>query len=137
MLQREFIAKHCNAPDTIAHAVIRQLGGWDSFKESAPDIARHGVDGGFSGFIYYRDTLAFTKRNLPALREMVQGMAREFGQGVGEFLANFGWLRGSYNADECAQAFYSGKGDASQAVYNALAWFAAEEVSRAYDDAES
>lgn len=135
MLQRDFIAEHCNAPDTIARAVIRQLGGWASFQESAPDITRHGVDGGFSGFIYYRDTVAFTKRNMPALREMVQDMAREFGQGVGEFLASFGCLRGSYNADECAQAFYSGKGEAAEAVYNALAWFAAEEVARAFDNA--
>lgn len=88
MMQRDLIAK-CSAPASIVRAVVRQLGGWDAFKESAPDIARHGIDGGFSGFIYYRDTVAFTRRNLPALREMVQDMAREFGKGAGEFLAGF------------------------------------------------
>lgn len=37
--QREFIARHCNAPDRLARAVIRQIGGWDAFKESALDSA--------------------------------------------------------------------------------------------------
>lgn len=134
MRQSDFIANHCNVPDTLARAVIRQLGGWEAFQESAPDIARHGVDGGFSGFIYYSDTVAFTRRNLPAIRAAARSMAGEFDQGIGEFLAGFGCLKG-YSADECAEAFYSGKGDASQAVYNALAWFAAEEVARSFDDA--
>ena len=134
MKQSDFIANHCNVPESIARAVIRQLGGWAAFQESARDIARHGIDGGFCGFVYYADTVAFARRNLPALRGMVRDMAGEFGQGVGEFLAGFGCLKG-YTADECAEAFYSGRGDAAQSVYNALAWFAAEEVARAFDDA--
>ena len=133
MLQRDLIAK-CSAPESIVRAVVRQVGGWESFQESAPDIARHGVDGGFHGFIYYRETVAFTRRNLPALRAMTQDMARDCGQGAGDFLAGFRCLQ-DWSADECAQAFYTGKGEAAQAVYNALAWFAAEEVARAYDDA--
>lgn len=131
MLQRDLI-QQCSAPASIVRAVVRQLGGWEAFEESAPDIARYGVDGGFRGFIYYRETVAFTRRNLPALREMTQDVARDCGQGVGDFLAGFRCLKG-WSADECAQAFYSGRGEAVQAVYNALAWFAAEEVARAYD----
>ena len=133
MLQRDLI-QQCSAPASVVRAVVRQLGGWEAFEESAPDIVRYGVDGGFHGFIYYRETVAFTRRNLPALKEMTQDMARDCGQGVGDFLAGFRCLEG-WSADECARAFYSGRGEAVQAVYYALAWFAAEEVARAYDDA--
>ncbi len=133
MRQRDLIAQ-CAAPASVVRAVVRQIGGWEEFNGYATDIARYGADRGFRGFTYYRETVAFTRRNLPALREMVQDTAREFGKDVGGFLAGFSCLNG-WSSDECAEAFYSGKGEAAQAVYNALAWYAAEEVARAYDDA--
>ena len=42
------------ASEKLTRAVIRQLGGWKTAKESMLDIARHGVDGGFCGFVYYK-----------------------------------------------------------------------------------
>ena len=32
-------------------AVTRQFGGWQFFSTSAPDIAKYGIAGGFSGWI--------------------------------------------------------------------------------------
>ena len=34
-----------NIPESLVRAVVRQMGGWESFKESAPDICRGGIDG--------------------------------------------------------------------------------------------
>ena len=30
-----------NIPESLVRSVVRQMGGWESFKESAPDITRH------------------------------------------------------------------------------------------------
>ena len=35
-----------NIPAPLIHAVVRQMGGWETFTNYAPDIARHGIDGG-------------------------------------------------------------------------------------------
>lgn len=45
------LVERSNIPESLIRAVVRQMGGWESFKESAPDICRGGIDGGFHGFI--------------------------------------------------------------------------------------
>lgn len=50
-------------PAPLIRAVVRQLGGWERFTEQAPDITSHGINGGYSGFIYYAETHAFAKRS--------------------------------------------------------------------------
>lgn len=59
-----------NIPASLVQAVVRQMGGWESFTESAPDICRGGIDGGFNGFIYNADTEPFARRNREAIAEM-------------------------------------------------------------------
>lgn len=44
-------------------AVIEQMGGFESFSENAQDISNHGIDGGFSGFINYSETVEFSQNN--------------------------------------------------------------------------
>lgn len=127
-----------NVPASLVRAVVRQMGGWNSFKESAPDITRHGIDGGFHGFIYNRDTEAFAKRNRADIAKMAEMQAEDFGTSVTEMIQGFGCFRnGSKPTDsEIGMALYAGKEkEDSLSILNALAWYAGEEVSRAYCDA--
>ncbi len=120
----------------IIRAVVRQLGGWDAFRESAADIANHGADGGFSGFIYYADTVRFARKNLDSIIELAADMARDIGEpGAFSLIAGFNCLRGDdLSGDDVAAAIYRRNDENAQTVYNALAWFALEEVARAYVD---
>ena len=119
-------------------AVVRQSGGWESFKQSAPDICRGGIDGGFHGFIYNRDTEAFARRNREAIAQMASEQAADFGSGTIEMIRGFGCFRNGTKPtdEEIGSALYAGR-DAKDGlpVLNALAWYAGEEVARAYCDA--
>ena len=55
--------KAANINPKLASTVIRQFGGWEDFKEKAPDVANHGIEGGYRGFIYYAETAAFVKKH--------------------------------------------------------------------------
>lgn len=50
----------------LAQAVIDNFGDDESFVQSAPDVANYGIDGGYSGFIYYSDTVPFAVKNKKA-----------------------------------------------------------------------
>lgn len=127
-----------NIPASLVRAVVRQMGGWESFSQSAPDITNHGIDGGFSGFIYNRDTESFAKCNRAGIAAMASEQAKEFGTSVVEMIQNFGCFRhGTKPTDEeIGLALYAGKeAEDSLPILNALAWYAGEEVARAYCDA--
>ncbi len=124
-----------NIPASLVRAVVRQMGGWQSFCDSAPDICAHGIDGGFHGFIYNSDTESFARRNRSAIAQMAQEQASDFGTSVTEMIQGFGCFRDNKPSDsEIGTALYAGKDDGA-GVLNALAWYAGEEVSRAYCDA--
>ncbi len=124
-----------NIPASLIRAVVKQSGGWESFQESAPDVANHGASGGFHGWIYYTETLAFTRRTKKAILAYAEEQAKEFGQGMLEMICGFGvFRRDPITVGEVAQAIYQGKGDAATQVLNVLAWYALEEVARAYCD---
>ena len=126
-----------NIPESLVRAVVRQMGGWESFTESAEDVARHGIDGGFHGFVYYTDTEPFARRNRAAIAEHAEQQADDFGTTVTEMIQGFGCFRnGDKPTDsEIGMALYSGKNKPDGVnVLNALAWYAGEEVCRAYCD---
>lgn len=123
----------------LQNAVLSQLG-YDELTEECratlEDITNHGINGGFSGFIYYTDTIAFFKKNRGAIIELVREMAQDFGQDPIEMVANFNCIRPAdfETREEIARALYGRiKADDTQ-VPNALAWFAAEEVARELTD---
>lgn len=154
------LIEQSNIPASLIRAVVRQMGGWQSFTESAPDICRGGIDGGFHGFIYHADTLPFTKRNRAAILELAKSQADDFGQDVIEMVAGFNCLggrtvqnrmsgHGSWIPDpqreqerrkilgeyteSVARCLYGGRtSDDDTEVLNALAWYAGEEVAREY-----
>lgn len=134
------LAQFCeqsNLNPKLIRAVVRQFGGWESFCNSASDVCRGGINGGFSGFIYYTETQAFAKRNRSLIAEMAEQQASEFGNSVTEMIQGFGCFRnGEKPTDsEIGMALYAGKEKENSApVLNALAWYAGEEVCRSYCD---
>ena len=136
MNQAQFLQR-TSIIDNLCKAVIKQCGGWTAFKECAPDVAAHGADSGAaSNFIYYTDTVAFAQRNAPLISDLVDEYCNEFGyESHVDMLSRWKCLDG-WSVNEIAQAFYSGRGEAAVQVNNALAWFALEEVCRAYEMAK-
>jgi hypothetical protein len=126
-----------NLNPRLIRAVVKQFGGWESFQESAPDVCRGGIDGGFHGFIYNADTEPFARRNRQLIAEMASQQADEFGTNVTEMIQNFGcFSHGTKPSDtDIGSALYAGKDSKDgEPVLNALAWYAGEEVCRSYCD---
>ena len=123
-----------NIPASLVRAVVRQMGGWESFKESAPDITRNGIDGGFHGFIYYSETIPFAKRNRKDILELATQQAEDFGIELIKMIEGFGCFRYSKPSQAEIVEALAGRAEKTQ-VTNALAWYAGEEVARAYCDA--
>ena len=127
------LKSNTNINSSLIDAVINQFGGKESFKESASDVSNHGIDGGFGGFIYHDDTVKFATDNKALIMELAEEQAQEFGTIDVMMIQGFNCLNGNYNLEEIQQAIYGDSDDSTQ-VLNALAWYAAEEVCRAYAD---
>jgi hypothetical protein len=107
----------------LTRSVLRQLGGGTEARERAKDAARYGAAGGFPGFIYYKETVAFFKRHkskiLAALREDADSMGEDWAK----MLAGFRCFKGLDPA--CALAVGPLHED-YETVANGLAWYALE-----------
>lgn len=115
---------------SLTRAVIKSLGGIESALESMPDIVNHGVDGGFSGFTYYSDTVKFTTNHKSDILARLAEDAESFGNdGVISLLAGFGCFKGM-TQEEIADGLYNPRSENRQTVFNGLAWYAAEEIAR-------
>ena len=119
-------------PAPLIRSTIRQFGGFEAFKESAVDVVNHGISGGFHGFTYYTDTVAFFKRNRRHILTILENDAECFGQGLLEMIQGFRCLGQAYSLDEIARAIYSGKGGEVAQIYNCLSWYAGETVCQLY-----
>lgn len=134
------LAAFCDAShldSTLIRAAVRQFGGWESFTGLAEDVSNHGIDGGFHGFIYTRNTEAFAKRNRSLIASMASEQARDFGTSVTEMIQNFGCFRNGTKPtdEEIGSALYAGRDlENGMPILNALAWYAGEEVCRSYTD---
>ena len=130
--------KAANINPKLASAVIRQFGGWENFREKAHDVANHGIDGGYCGFIYYDDTVAFTKKHKKVIIENVKQFANEFGESFTKVIADFNCLRKSGITDDdvtTALMYHRSCEEYTVTqVYNALAWYAGETVAHEYVD---
>ena len=130
--------KSANINPKLASAVIRQFGGWENFKEKAPDVANHGIDGGYCGFIYCDDTVAFAKKHKKIILENVKQFADEIGENFAKVIADFNCLKntGITDDDVITALMYprSCEEYTVTQVYNALAWYAGETVSHEYAD---
>lgn len=117
---------------TLINAVIKNIG-----LDSVSDVNSHGIDGGFSGFIYYSETHAFAMRYRKLIVKLLEQQADEIGEEVTEMVSHFGVFRNSPidNDDRKDLYKYLGGGRPEQGtITNVMAWFAAEEVCRMFED---
>jgi hypothetical protein len=97
------------------------------------DCAKHGADGGFCGFIYHRETVAFFLHNRKDIVKNLEISASELGEDIITMVQNFGVFRYSTppTTGEIGKALWdTGKiRDDLTPLYNVFAWFCLEEIS--------
>ena len=108
--------------------IINQLG-YDELNQEClellADVARYGAQCGFSGFIYYTETVQFFKDNKSDIIELVKVQADDMGENLIDFIQSFRCLDAT--EDEIGETIWSD--DADTFVANALSWFALESLA--------
>ena len=112
----------------LKRAVMRQFGDSESFYESVSDIANYGASVGVSGFIYYSDTVNFTRRNKNKIMRSLTELSSDIGESIVSMLSTWQFLKGMSQC-EIMDGLYNPKSEDKITVYNALAWYALEEVA--------
>ena len=112
----------------LKRAVMLQFGDSESFYESVPDIANYGASGGVNGFIYYTETMAFTKRNKAKIMQCLEELSSDCGESIISMLSQWKCLKG-LTQREIMEGLYNPKSDDKTAVYNGLALYALEDVA--------
>jgi len=117
---------------TLINAVINRIG-----LDSVNDVNNHGISGGYSGFIWYTDTHAFAMRYRKLIVKLLEEQADSLGEDIISMVGNFGVFRQNKmdNEDKKELYKYLGGGRNEQStITNLMAWFAAEEVCRMFDN---
>lgn len=123
--------------DKLIKAVIKQLG-YDSvedeeLKSYLQDVVSIGASGGFNGFVYHSDTIAFFRKNKKLIVEFTENFANDIGEDVIDMVKNFNCLKGfelkNSQIGKILYARFSDNGD-NVDIMNALSWFALEEVAK-------
>ena len=120
--------------------VIDSLGGWnDEMQGKLADIRNHGIGGGFTGFCYYTETVAFFRKYRTDIMNLATRQAEDLNMGYLEMIQGFNCFRTQtdnkpdYTIEEIAEAIFTRKGDKSDYILNGMAWYAGEEVSRLFE----
>ena len=111
----------------LKRAVSRQMGGVDCLYESASDIATYGANAGWGNFVYYKDTVAFTKRHKQKIIDCLKEDSFSCGESFANFVGGFNCFKGM-TQNEVMDGLYNPKSDDRATVYNGLAWYALESV---------
>ena len=112
-------------------AVLDQLGIDDDEGGTLEDIANHGISGGFTGFIYYAETMQFYIDNQELIRDQLKEEAESYGSGsIVSMVMSFQCIDGETTENEVGETLYSL--NHNQQVANCLAWYAAETVAHDY-----
>lgn len=118
---------------TLINAVYSRIG-----KDSIQDVNNYGINCGYSGFIYYSDTVKFYSRYRKLINKLVFDMAEQLGEDAQSMVLNFNCVNSDNESKhDTAVCLYGGnlrnlKNDYH--IPNALAWFAAEEVCRMFEN---
>jgi hypothetical protein len=129
---------------TVRHVITalgcRSNGGFESLKclsANLADCTKHGADGGFPGFTYYSDTLAFFRRDRQGIVKNLVLIAEELGEDIIGMVQGFGVFRYEMSPSpaEVGRALLWGTGalkDGLTGLYNVFAWFCLEEISHVW-----
>jgi hypothetical protein len=109
------------AMSLLAEAVKSQLGSESDreFKEELAGVREGGANAGFSGFIYYKDTVKFYDENEEEIWEALEEDAE--GTGMKNALSLIASFSGAEHVSDSAT------------FKNLLAWYALERVAQEYD----
>jgi len=137
MLTKKTVLENQAEYKNLINAVIRRVG-----MDSVEDINKHDISGGYGGFIYYTDTVKFFNNYKTLILRLAEEMASGLGEDMLSMIQNFDCLtsgqypnrKPDYTQTEIAQAIFAGKGECVDQIKNALAWFAAEEVCRFFEE---
>jgi hypothetical protein len=114
----------------LINAVISNVG-----IDNIENINNHGIDGGYSGFIYYSETHQFAMKYRKDIVMMLENTADELGEEISDMVMNFRCITMSDKENRMDLYKYIGGGKLEQCqITNAMAWFAAEEVCRMFED---
>lgn len=114
---------------TLINAVVRSIG-----LDSVNDVNKNGINCGFGGFIYYEDTHAFAMRYRKLIIKMLENMADDLGEDVVNMVCNFNCVNGDSEDKKELYKYLGGGRNEQSGITNAVAWFAAEEVCRMFDN---
>lgn len=111
-------------------------------KENIPDINRNGIGGGYGNFIRYADTHKFAMYYRKAIITMLEEYADDLGEEVVSMVSKFGVFydhrtkTSSMDDDDRRDLYlYLGGGKPKyRRITNLMAWFAAEEVCRMFEN---
>lgn len=92
-----------------------------------------GAAAGFTGFIYYRETVGFWRRNRRKIYGYMEQLANDLGENVLTMVSGFNGLK-DYEQEEIARALYGNYDEELTGIYNVFTWFALEEVANRYLD---
>ena len=119
--------------------VINQLGGnWEDAQNDLRNVANSpcGAAGGFGGFVYYSETSAFARKNRAKIVRSLENLADGLGEDIVTMVKNFICLGGEFSSSEIGKALWGRYDGDLMCVYNAMAWYALEEVAHKFADFE-
>ena len=132
MISTKKVIENNSEYKTLINAVVSRVG-----RDSIMDVVNHGIDGGFNGFIYYEETHKFAMRYRKLIVKLLEEQAADLGEEVVSMVSNFGCFRNDPMNNEYRKELYKflggGKCEKSY-ITNLMAWFAAEEVCRMFDN---
>lgn len=132
---RKFLKEQNAEIAAVAKVVISQLGGyWPDSLNDLDNVAASpcGAAGGFSGFVYYTETVAFWRKHRAKITRLMAYQPEAIGYAnTLDMVANFNSVRNAaeFTADEIARALYGRFDDNLTYIYNIFAWYALEEVA--------
>jgi len=141
---RSYVTRYSSFPERTVNNVIKALGypltgSGNTFKELSAELvkcAEHGADIHIIGFIFNCETVPFFKKNSVAIASHIERTAEELGTDIFSMVQNFGVFHNSEKPTptEIGKALWDKNKTYPEltVLYNVFAWYALEEVSRAW-----
>ena len=141
---RNFLYENSGFTKKTVNNVISTLGyplqgSGSVFKELSSEFVNcteHGANIGFSGFIYYSETIAFFRANRQDIVNHLENMSAELGTDIISMVQSFGVFRHSEKptSAEVGKALWGSTHHRYDltSLYNVFAWYAFEEIARTW-----